>query len=440
LTPEIYILLPESAQINQLVDHLFRHESGKLVSVLTRIFGPENLDLAEDVVQDALMEAMNQWSYKEIPENPSAWLYRVAKNKALNIVQREKFRRKYSSDMLHFLKSAWTAEPALDYLFSKEQILDDQLKMMFTCCHPSISADSQIALTLKTLCGFSIPEIAKAFLSTEESINKRLVRARQKIRDANISFEFPQGSQLNERIETILETIYLLFNEGYSASSGDILIRHELCAEAIRLAEMMSSYPGFPEKSDIHALLALMLLNASRFKARQDIDGNILKMQEQERALWDFQIMQKGLFYLQQAASAKTISAYHILAAISSYHCSAPDFAATDWKSILSLYDKLLQIDHSPIILLNRAVALSKVDGPLRAVMELESIRDEPAFAAYHLFYSTMAELYLELNEFSKAGRCIEMAITLSALKPEKDLLLRKLALCKEKSDADQKQ
>src|SRR5688500_7888859 len=221
--------------VSQLIDHLFRRESGKLVSVLTRIFGSENLDLAEDVVQDSLVEALKQWTYKGIPEKPSAWLFMVAKNKALNIINREKYKRKYSSDVAHFLQSEWTAEPALNHIFSEQQIVDDQLRMMFTCCHPAISADSQVALILKTLCGFSIPEIAKAFLTTEENVNKRLVRARQKIRDDKIPFEVPEGKDLEARLEAVLEAIYLLFNEGYSASTGNDLVRFELDRKSTRL-------------------------------------------------------------------------------------------------------------------------------------------------------------------------------------------------------------
>jgi RNA polymerase sigma-70 factor (ECF subfamily) len=218
--------MPDSVKnINTLIDHLFRYESGKLVSVLTRIFGSENIDLAEDVVQDSLVEAINQWTYKGVPENPSGWLFKVAKNKALNIVNREKYKRQYSSDVVQYLQSDWTVEPGLNYIFSGQEITDDQLRMMFTCCHPSITQDSQIALTLKTLCGFSIPEIARAFLTMDDTINKRLVRARQKIRDAKIPFEVPVGQDMVQRLETVLGTIYLLFNEGYSASSGDDLIR-----------------------------------------------------------------------------------------------------------------------------------------------------------------------------------------------------------------------
>jgi RNA polymerase sigma-70 factor (ECF subfamily) len=425
--------LTEQAEINLLIDHLFRHESGKLVSILTRIFGTENLDLAEDVVQDSLIEAIKQWTYKEIPHNPSAWLFKVAKNKALNIINREKYKRQYSSEFAHFLQSEWTAEPALDHLFSKQEIEDDQLRMIFTCCHPSISPDSQIALALKTLCGFSISEIAKAFLTTEENINKRLVRARQKIRDDKIPFEVPQGKDLEKRLQTVLETIYLLFNEGYSASSGEDLIRFEVCEEAIRLTEMIAVHSSIQHKSNVYALLALMQLNASRFKARQDDEGNILTLEKQDRSLWNYTLMEKGFLNLEKSTSEEQISIYHILASISAYHCSAINYKATDWKSILALYDRLIQIDNSPIVLLNRAIAVSKVSGAEKAIAELDQIKNSVALKTYHLFYSTMGELYIELNQFSKAIEAIEKAIELAPLQNEKLLLQRRLAFCRQK-------
>ena len=419
--------------INQLIDHLFRHEAGKLIAVLTRIFGSENIDLAEDVVQEALIEALKQWSYKGVPEKPSAWLFKVAKNKALNIINREKYEREYKSDIVHYLQSASTIEPALNHIFSEQEILDDQLRMMFICCHPALSIDSQIALTLKTLCGFSIQEIARGFLSTEENINKRLVRARQKIRDDQIPFEMPPAAQLEVRSDAVLQIIYLLFNEGYSASTGNDLIRYELCQEAIRLAEIMVSHPIIQEKSNVFALLALMLFNASRFHSRQDESGNIMPMSLQDRSKWDRELIQKGFHYIGKGNPPKKISTYHILAAISAHHCSATDFASTNWQGILSLYDSLLQLDRSPIVLLNRSVALSKVKGPSAALEELEKIKSDPFLESYYLFYATQAELYMELNQVPEAINNFKKAIHLAPLKAEKDLLQKKLNSCSEK-------
>lgn len=397
---------------NLLIDHLFRHESGKLVAVLTKILGTDNIDLAEDVVQDAMAEAIHQWAYKGVPENPSGWLYRVAKYKAINFINREKTKRKYSSEVIHFIQSEWTAEPAMDYFFSETEIEDDQLQMIFTCCHPSISADSQIALTLKTLCGLSVLEIANAFLTSEESIAKRLVRARQIIRVNKISFSLPLGNEFENRLNNVLETIYLLFNEGYNASGGEDLIRLELCKESIRLTQLIADSELISKKHSAWALLALMFLNGSRFNSRQSEDGAIVELSNQDRSRWDKEMIQKGLDYLEQSITEKSISKYHIMATISAHHCTAPDDSSTDWKGILSLYNNLAEIDNSPLVLLNKAVAVSKVYGGQSAIDQLEKLANDPLLSKYSYYYSTMAELYLHLNKVDKSLPLLEKAVS----------------------------
>jgi RNA polymerase sigma-70 factor (ECF subfamily) len=418
--------------INVLADHLFRHEYGKLVSILTGIFGPEHLQLAEDVVQDCLVEAIGHWSYEGVPDNPAAWLFRVAKNKALNIVNREKYKRQYISELTSHQKHDWT-EPTIENGFSEEQILDDQLRMIFTCCHPSISTDSQIALALKTLCGFSIPEIAKAFLTTEETLNKRLVRARQKIREARIPFEVPHGSRLRTRMKAVLETIYLLFNEGYSASRGEDVIRYDLCGEAIRLAELIERHPAIQDKSELHALLALMQLNASRFNGRQDDQGNLLTLEEQDRSKWNLELITKGILNLKKSIDGSPVSGYQVLATISAHHSTAHDFESTDWDSILQLYDNLVQIDSSPVVLLNRAVALSKVKGPGPALQELDNLNGNLVLRHYHLYYSTKAEFNIQLGQYSDALESLGKAINLAALDAEKKLIRGRIQSCQRK-------
>ncbi|MEO8399037.1 MAG: DUF6596 domain-containing protein, partial [Ignavibacteriaceae bacterium] len=339
----------------------------------------------------------------------------------------------YTSDVLHFFQSPWTFDPAEEYLFSEQEILDDQLRMMFTCCHPSISSDSQIALILKTLCGFSIVEIAKAFLTNNENINKRLVRARKKIRDAKIHFEVPNVDKLGSRLKVVLEAIYLLFNEGYNASTGDDLIRLELCNEAIRLNELIINHQSIKNNSDAYALLALMQLNASRFKARQNDEGIILTLEQQDRSLWNQDLIKKGLANLERSANNKQISIYHILASISAYHCIDTDFKSTDWKSILALYDNLVRIDSSPIILLNRAVAFSKIEGAQKAIQELDKIKNDQIISSYYLFHSTIAEFYIQNNQFLNASESLERAIQLTSMQAEKKLLESRLTLCREK-------
>ena len=415
--------MKSTSEINELVEHFFRHESGKMISVLTGIFGTNNLILVEDIVQDTLTEAISNWTYKGIPENPIAWLYTVAKNKTLNAIKRNRYQEKYISENLYFQKNQQITEMSLAGAFLEESISDDQLRMMFMCCHPSISKDSQIALILKTLCGFNISEIAKSFLTNNESINKRLVRARKTIREDSVPFEVPSNQQLVNRVDAVLEALYLLFNEGYSASNGEALIREELCTESIRLAEMVVNHKFITNKSDVYALIALMQLNSSRFKAREDNNGNIFTLSQQNRSLWDFHIMEQGFSNLEKAAQNHQISKYHILATISAYHCSAKDFKSTDWKSILTLYDKLLSIDNSPIIILNRAIALSNLGSVKKAIHELDTIENDKLIKSNYLFYSTKAEFYFQIKDYTIAKKTLKKAIELAPLTTEKRML-----------------
>lgn len=413
--------------ISDKINHLFRHEYGKLVSVLTKTFGTSNIELAEDVIQEAMLEALEQWGYNGVPENPVGWIYKVAKYKTITILNREKYKRKYSSEIAHHLQSEWTLEPTLDHIFTEKEIADDQLRMIFTCCHPSISSDSQVALTLKTLCGFSIPEIAKAFLTTEENVNKRLVRARKTIRNANILFEVPIGKELEERLSSVLETIYLLFSEGYNASSGALHIRHELCEEAIRLSEIIVSNPNLLLKSNAYALLSLMSLNTARFDSRTDEFDNTIDLKHQDRRKWNKDLIKKGLYYLEFATKQNEVSMYHILATISAQHCTAASFETTDWDSILSLYNMLASLDNSPIILLNRAVVLSKTHGVKQALEELYKIKDSTTLHSYLPYYTTKAELHFQNNEVDIAIKLLNEALKLPFEKRHKSLIYSKI-------------
>lgn len=405
--------MPENKyNISGQVDHLFRYEYGKLVSVLTKTFGPSHLDLAEDVVQEAMLEALNKWAYSGIPANPVGWIYQVARFKAINILKRDKKNSTLQSEFEKLPAFEWTSDQLNGHIFTDEEIEDDQLRMIFTCCHPSISSDSQIALTLKTLCGFSIPEIAHAFLTTEENINKRLVRARKKIREAKITFEVPHGFELKQRLSTVLETIYLLFNEGYNTSSGDQVIRYDVCEEAIRLAEIIAKRSDIVNSST-YALLALMSFNASRFASRQDDEGNINDLEHQDRNKWDQRLITKGLYYLDIATKEKEVSAYHILATISAHYCTSPSYKSIDWKGILSLYDLLLEVDDSPIVQLNRAVVISKISGPGPALELLNTLEQKPEIQSYLPYYTAKAELYHLNNEPESSIKTLQSALNL---------------------------
>lgn len=416
-------------EINKLVDHLFRHESGKLIAVLTKVFGPDQLELVEDVVQDSLVEAMQNWTYHGIPKNPSGWLYRVAKNKAINLLKQGQAKNRNAKHAAAQLKVE-DLQLSSESFFSEKEIQDDQLRMIFTCCHPAITSDSQIALALKTLCGFSIPEIASAFLTPQENINKRLVRARKTLREQQIPFAVPTGAALAPRLKAVLETTYLLFNEGYQASSGDQLIKYELVEEAIRMVHLLIDHPAITTKQTAYALLALMQLNAARFTARQNEQGDIITLEHQNRAEWDKALIDNGLISLQKAEPHRYLSKYHILAIISSYHCTAPRFEQTNWPGILQEYDRFLLIDNSPIVQLNRCIALAKVEGAQPAIETLRAIK---GLDNYHLFYSILAEFQIELQDWASAIKTLQMAEPLATLEKEKTLIQGRINFCLKK-------
>src|SRR5436309_5882046 len=278
--------MQEPAGVSQLVEHLFRHESGKMVATLTGIFGIEHLNLAEDVVQEALARALQTWPYRGVPENPAAWIMRASRNLALDVVRRERVFRAKEAEIAQLMERDGSAGETAT--FSEHEIADDRLRMMFVCCHPVIPSEAQVALALKTLCGFSVAEISHAFLTTEAAIAKRLTRAKQKIQEAHVPFEIPAGDELARRLDSVLQSLYLLFNEGYKASSGEKLVRGELCEEAIRLTELLAQHPA-GNHPKTHALLALMLFNAARLAAREDDQGNLLRLEEQDRTRWDQQ-------------------------------------------------------------------------------------------------------------------------------------------------------
>ena len=424
--------VPPAGNASRLAAHLFRREASRLVSVLTRAFGAERLQLAEDVVQEALVRALQTWPYYGVPDNPVAWVATTARNLALDVLRRESHVRGRRREIADFLRQ-WSAraesDPAGDSGLFDDEIEDARLRMMFTCCHPLVPADAQAAIALKTLCGFGVGEIASAFLSTEAAIAKRLTRARQKIRELRVPFEVPAGTELTSRVDGVLQTLYLLFNEGYKASRGDSLIREELCHEAIRLADLLARHPA-GDQPRTHALMALMLLNASRLPARVDDAGNILRLRHQDRSRWDRSMISRGMLHFARSASGDDLSEYHLHAGVSALHCAAADDATTDWPRILSLYDRWVTVNDSPVVALNRAVAVANVHGPRAGIDAVEAIADRRALESYYLHYAVLAEFEAGLDNFAGAGTHLRRAIELTELKSERALLAERLREC----------
>jgi RNA polymerase sigma factor (sigma-70 family) len=417
------------AEVPRLAEHLFRHESGKLVSVLTRIFGLDRLQMAEDVVQEALVRALQTWPYNGVPGNPAAWLMQTAKRLALDLIRREKLFLDKQPEITATIEQRMGVPDSVDAPMFDDEIKDGRLRLIFACCHPLVSQESQTALALKTLCGFSPGEIARAFLTTEAAIAKRLTRARQSIHEAAIPFEIPAGADLSARLDGVLQVLYLLFNEGYKASSGESLVRAELCHEAIRLTTSLAEHPA-TRQPRTHALLALMLLNASRLPARTDADGNILRLQEQDRSMWDRVMIGLGIYHLGLAAAGDELSEYHLQAGIAACHCTARDYQSTDWTAILAHYDQWLKISDSPVVALNRAVAVANVDGPAAGIRAVEAISNARQLESYYLTYAVLGEFNAQLHLYLSAATHFRKALQLTELKSEQSFLSKRLREC----------
>jgi RNA polymerase sigma factor (sigma-70 family) len=414
-------------EVSQVVEHLFRHEWGKMVAILTRIFGVENLTLAEDVVQEALSRALQTWPFYGVPENPAAWIMRASRNLALDVVRRQKVFREKEAEIVHLMDRPQASPDAA--IFSDQEIADDRLRMIFVCCHPVVPAEAQIALALKTLCGFSISEISRAFLTTDAAIAKRLTRAKQQIRDARIAFEIPAGEELSQRLDTVLHSLYLLFNEGYKASSGEKLVREEICQEAIRLTSLLAEHAA-GNRPKTHALLALMLLNSARIPSRVDVDGNLLRLQDQDRSLWDRSLIARGMLHLAHSAEGSEISEYHVQAGISACHCEAPNFESTNWPCILSLYDQLMKFDNSPVVALNRAVAVANVHGPKAGLEAVAAIENRDKLESYYLLYAVLGEFESQMNDPLAAAGYFRKSLKLAEMKSEQVFLSKRLEAC----------
>lgn len=413
--------IPEG-RVLQLADHLFRHESGKMVAVLTGWYGPHRLELAEDVVQESLIRAMRTWPYVGIPDNPAAWLLRTAKNLAIDQLRREK----NFHDKQPEIAAEWVVKEMAQTEGDPSALADDSLRLMFICCHPALPQEIQAALALKTLCGFSPTEISKAFLISEAAVSKRLTRARQRIRDLALPFAMPEMHELPERLDAVLQTLYLLFNEGYKASVGDRLVRAELCHEAIRLTDILATHPATCTPRT-HALLALMLLGAARLPARTDDAGNLLRLHEQNRAAWDMGMILRGIQQLSLSGTGGEISEYHIEAGIAACHSTASDVTTTDWPRIVALYDQLVALTGSPVAALNRAVAIARIHGPQAGLDAVNAIGHQGALDSYHLYHVVRGTLHAELGHLSEAIAELRMAEDLTHVSAEREFIAHRI-------------
>ena len=413
-------------EIPQLTDHLFRHEAGKLVSALTGIFGIHRLQLAEDVVQEAMVRALQTWPYYGVPANPAAWLMQTAKNRALDIIRREKL---FNEKQPEIAASLEALPDDVDSPRFDDEIRDSRLRLIFACCHPLIPLEDQTVLALKTLCGFSIPEISSAFLSSEAAIAKRLTRAKQKIQDQRIPFEIPAGAELAPRLDGVLQVLYLLFSEGYKASSGESVVREELCQEAIRLGSLLASHPS-GDRPRTHALLALMLLDSARIPAREDGEGNILRLMDQDRSTWDWGLIGAGMMHLGRSSEGEDLSEYHLQAGIAACHCTAPDYASTDWQRILAHYDRWAQISDSPIVALNRAVAVANVEGPKAGMEAIKAIAKPEQLETYYLFHAVIGDCEERLDRREEAAACFSKALELTGVASERSFLEERQRAC----------
>ena len=416
------------ARLLDLNEHLFRRESGRIVAALTRIFGVHNLALAEDVVQDAFCRALEVWKVRGIPENPSAWLMTTAKNRALDVLRRERTARTFAPEMGRLLETEWTMAPIVDEAFAAPAIRDEQLRMMFSCCHPRLPEEAQVALILNILCGFGANEIANAFLTGRAAIEKRISRGKRVLAGSKRLFDLADAEFMS-RGSAVRRALYLLFNEGYHGASAESAVRVELCNEAIRLTTLLLEHPpaATPETT---ALAALMCLHAARLPARLDSAGDLSPLFDQDRSRWDAGLVAQGLALLERSAAGQEVTAYHVEAAIAAAHASAPSADEIDWESIVALYDRLMIVAPSPVVALNRAIAIAQRDGAERGIEELHAIADRDRLNSYPFYPAAMGELELRRGNRDAAREHFSAALALARNPMERRSLEKRMRTC----------
>ena len=416
------------SRANQLVEHFFRNQFGQLVSRFVRQFGAQHFDLIEDSVQAALADALRSWKIKGAPDNPTGWVYRVARNKMIDAIRRQKTLQQKAEELAEYISSPGS-DPKSDFEWNQHEFRDDVLRMMFACCHPALPVDSKIPLTLKIICGFSETEIARGLLLTEETARKRIYRAKQSLIQNQVSLDLPEGQQLLERLNAVHNVLYLMFNEGYCSSGTDHAIRQDVCEEAARLCHLLTESQNC-QSDESFALLALMLFHACRFQSRIGQEGELILLEDQDRKAWDRRMMNRAFEFFARSAECETPSSYHLEAAIAMNHCRAKRFEDTNWDAIVQLYDQLVRIRPSPVYRLNRAIAIGQRDGPENAIAELMDVGREPMLIHSHLLPAAMGEMYRLKGDVNLAKEHFEEAVRKAITPHEKAILLRRIKQC----------
>jgi RNA polymerase sigma factor (sigma-70 family) len=394
-------------------DHLFRHEAGRMVAALTRVFGLHNLELAEDVVQDAFCRALEVWKLRGIPSNPSAWLMKAAKRRAIDVLRRERTARTFGPEYGRLLQTEWTLANAVQEVFDSTDVRDDQLRMMFSCCGFDLPQAAQVMLVLSLVGGFGVREIAAAFVSSHVAVEKRLGRAKHAIKTSGALFDIADAGDFAARLPAVQRALYLIFSEGYHGASAQAAVRADLCYEAIRLTRLLAKHPLAATPST-HALLALMYLDAARLPSRLDASGNLNSLLDQDRSRWNGRMIEEGREWLERSATGPQMSRYHLEAAIAAVHARAASVDETDWSEIVALYDALMRIAPSPIVALNRAIAIAQRDGPAQGLAALDAIEDPKCLDTYPFYHAARGELELRRGDGVAARAHFEAAMALA--------------------------
>ncbi len=410
-------------QIRELLDSLYRVDSGRILATLIRLLG--DFDLAEEAMHEAFAAALSAWPASGVPDNPRPWLISTARFKAIDTLRR---RARFDASQVELVRYIEAQSSSADPSGEEDSLEDDRLRLIFTCCHPSLPSEARVALTLREVCGLTTEEIAKAFLTTPRTLAQRIVRAKAKIRDTPIRYEVPSPQELPERLGAVLQVVYLVFNEGYSAAAGREVTRAELTGEAIRLGRLLAELQPDPEANpEVIGLLALMLLQESRRAARTSPTGELILLEHQDRTLWNREQIAEGRALLEKALQSRRFGAYTLQAAIAAVHAEAESVAATDWRQIVALYDQLLRVQPSSVVQLNRAVAIAMRDGPEAGLTHIDAVLQQGELANYYLAHSARADMYRRLGRTAEARSAYEKALALTQQEPERQFLQERI-------------